>query len=291
MRCEKSDISVVIPYHNREQYIDEAIQSVLAQTLEPLEIIIVNDCSRESSRRYLDRYAGTCTIVDLPVNVGLAAARNEGIRRAKGSLIALLDDDDIWLPDKLAIQQRYLDENPACDAVQSAAWAFFTHKPDELWGFDRPSPLTLAAALTGECTVIPASLVARKELFQRLGSFDERFRLHEERDFEIRLAAAGYRLQAIPEPLVRFRRQSHGNLSSRWINRLVWDAKLFWKHRALYSRAYGWRGTVNYIASGLYRAGKYVRIIGGIFQLVGGALKSEWRTRPGYRDPVLTGTD
>ena len=83
-----SDISVVIPYCNREQYIDEAIQSVLAQTLQPLEIIIVNDCSRESSRRYLDRYAGVCSIVDLPVNIGLAAARNEGIRRARGQFIA-----------------------------------------------------------------------------------------------------------------------------------------------------------------------------------------------------------
>ena len=54
---EMSDISAVISYYNREQYIDEAIQSVLAQTLQPLEIIIVNDGSRESSRRYLDRYA------------------------------------------------------------------------------------------------------------------------------------------------------------------------------------------------------------------------------------------
>ena len=62
---EGSDISVVIPYYNREQYIEEAVQSVMSQTLKPLEIIIVNDCSRESSRRYLDRYASTCKIVDL----------------------------------------------------------------------------------------------------------------------------------------------------------------------------------------------------------------------------------
>jgi hypothetical protein len=116
-------------------------------------------------------------------------------------LIALLDDDDIWLPDKLAIQQRYLEENPACDAVQSAAWAFFTHGPDELWGFDRPSPLTLAAALTGECTVIPASLVARKELFQHLGSFDERFRWPRPdiafRQFPSRWSVSGARVTGI----------------------------------------------------------------------------------------------
>src|ERR1700758_5627858 len=96
-----SDISVVIPYYNREQYIDETVQSVLAQTLMPLEIIIVNDCSRESSRRHLDRYADVCRILDLPTNVGLAGARNAGMRAARGKFIALLDDDDIWLPHKL----------------------------------------------------------------------------------------------------------------------------------------------------------------------------------------------
>ncbi len=104
-----SDVSVVIPYYNREKYIDEAIQSVRAQTLQPLEIIIVNDCSRESSRRYLDRYQDICTIVDLPANVGLAGARNAGIRLARGKFIALLDDDDIWLPRKLEVQRRYLE--------------------------------------------------------------------------------------------------------------------------------------------------------------------------------------
>src|SRR5947207_1458623 len=103
-----ADISVVIPYYNREHFIDETIQSVLAQTLKPLEIIIVNDCSRESSRRYLDRYADVCNIIDLPVNVGLAGARNAGIDAALGEFIAFLDDDDLWLPQKLELQRLYM---------------------------------------------------------------------------------------------------------------------------------------------------------------------------------------
>src|SRR5215469_14443788 len=90
------DISVIIPYYNREEFIDEAVKSVLAQTLQPLEIIIVNDCSRESSRRYLDRYQSCCKIIDLPVNVGLAGSRNAGIEAARGEFIAFLDDDDLW---------------------------------------------------------------------------------------------------------------------------------------------------------------------------------------------------
>ena len=131
MKAEASDISVIIPYYNREQYIDETVQSVLAQTLKPIEIIIVNDRSRESSRRHLDRYADTCRILDLPENVGLAAARNAGMRAARGKFIALLDDDDIWLPQKLEVQRRYMQEHPECFLQDySAAWAFFSHKPD-----------------------------------------------------------------------------------------------------------------------------------------------------------------
>ena len=98
---EAGDISVIIPFYNREEYIDEAVQSVLAQTLKPLEIIIVNYCSRDVSRRYLHRYERACTIVHLPKNVALAAARNAGIRHARGEFIALLHHYHISLPRKL----------------------------------------------------------------------------------------------------------------------------------------------------------------------------------------------
>jgi len=150
-----SDISVVIPYYNREEYIDEAIQSVLAQTLQPLEIIIVNDCSRESSRRYLDRYAGVCTIIDLAKNIGVAAARNEGIRRARGQFIAFLDSDDLWVPEKLDRQRRYMDEHPRCDVVQTATWRFYSDRPNRFDTCDQPVPLTLSWALRLEGWVNP----------------------------------------------------------------------------------------------------------------------------------------
>ncbi len=84
------DVSAIIPFYNREQYIDETIRSVQAQTLQPLEIIIVNDCSRESSRRHLDRYRDVCKVIDLPKNVGLGGSRNAGIRAARGQFVAFL---------------------------------------------------------------------------------------------------------------------------------------------------------------------------------------------------------
>ena len=281
-----SDISVVIPYYNREQYIDETIQSVLAQTLKPLEIIIVNDCSRESARRRLDRYAGVCTIVDLPVNVSAAATRNEGIRRARGQFIAFLDDDDLWLPDKLEVQRRYMAEHPRCDAVHSAAWAFYSDKPDKLIARDWPGPLTLAQALQPAYWVILQTLLIRADVMRALGGCNPRFRSVADQEFTIRCVAAGYRMEAIREPLARYRRQSHGSMSSRKWHMFFWDLRLCWEHRALYYRVYGVRGIVSFVLLTLGTALKNVRYAGGGIRLLIRLSALRWQVRRDYQEPV-----
>ena len=282
-----SDISVVIPYYNRERYIDETVQSVLAQTLKPLEIIIVNDCSRESSRRYLDRYAGVCKIVDLTTNVGLAAARNEGIRHARGGFIAFLDDDDIWLPDKLEVQCRYMEEHPECSAVHCAVWAFFSDKPDALWQCNWPPPITLAQALTNDYWVIVPTTLIRSEVIRALGGFDPRFRECEDRDFAIRCCAAGYRIEAIREPLARIRRQGHDSLTRQRWHLYRADVKLCWKHRSHYYRAYGLRGFVSFLLEKAHIASYHTRYVDGGVRLLLRWVKVKYQVRTGYHDPVL----
>ncbi|MGO9241038.1 MAG: glycosyltransferase family 2 protein [Bryobacteraceae bacterium] len=286
MEHESADISVVIPYYNREQYIDEAVQSVLAQTLRPLEIIIVNDGSRESSRRCLDRYADVCTIVDLPVNVGLPAARNEGIRRARGLFIAFLDDDDLWLPEKLEVQRRYMAEHPPCDMVHSAAWSFYSGRPDHLLTRDWPGPLTLAQALTHDFWVMPSTMLVRADAARALGGFDPRFRSSEDHDFTLRCAAAGYRIEGIPEPLTRLRRQDHPSLTRRHWRMFAGHLRLCWKQRALYRRVYGWRGIVSFTLESMRIDSKKVRYVGGAVRLLARVLPAKWKVRPDYQEPV-----
>jgi teichuronic acid biosynthesis glycosyltransferase TuaG len=283
-----SDISVIITYHNRERYIDQAIQSVLGQTVKPLEIILVNDCSRESSRRYLDRYEDVCTIVDLPTNAGLAGARNAGILAARGQFIALLDDDDIWLPQKLELQLRYMEDHPECSIVHSAYWAFFTDYPDVMKTLFPHGALTMADALTDEYWVCPSTMFFRAGALRSLAGFDPSFRECEDRDIVIRYCAAGYRIEGMQEPLIRLRRESHNSLTRNLWRIFRTDMRVCWKHKALYMRVYGLRGVASYTMEKLYTASRQTRYVDGGVRLLLRFICVKYRVKNGYQDPVCS---
>jgi glycosyltransferase involved in cell wall biosynthesis len=285
-----SDISVIIPYYNREQYIDQAIQSVLGQTVKPLEIILVNDCSRESSRRYLDRYKDICTIVDLPANVGLSGARNAGIQVARGRFIALLDDDDVWQPTKLQVQRRYMDEHPECSIVHCSYWAFFTDHPDEMKTLFPHGALTLADALTDEYWVCPSTMFFRADALHTLAGFDPLFRQCEDRDIVIRYCSAGYRIEGIRDPLIKLRRESQSSLTRNLWRIFCTDLRLCWKHKALYMRVYGLRGIVSYAMEKLYTASRETRYLDGGVRLLLRFIKVKYRVKHGYQDPIWSPT-
>jgi glycosyltransferase involved in cell wall biosynthesis len=277
-----SGISVVVTYHNRDQFIDEALQSVFAQTLQPDEILLVNDGSHEASRRYLDQYEGRVTIIDLPRNSGCASARNEGASRAKGEFIAFLDDDDIWLPEKLATQRKYFEEHPEVAALQGGAVLFFWDGREELAATDRPSPLEVWQSLNQFRTFMPPTLMIRAKVLQALGGFDSALRCNEEWDFQVRLVSAGYRFDALHTALVRVRRQRQASLTGSWVRILDGDARHFWKHRSLYFRIYGWRSLLLQIASTLQRTGGVIRIMGRLMRIAATVLGGGWTqdTRP-----------
>src|SRR5262249_52982061 len=144
-------------------------------------------------------------------NVGLAGSRNAGIRVARGAFIALLDDDDIWLPEKLEKQRRYMEEHPECSGCHSQVWAFFPNKHQEVWSLFDPGPMPLAEALCSERWAVPSTLMIRTSALRSIGGFDKRFRECEDRDFMIRFCAAGYGLEGISEPLIRLRRNSNNS--------------------------------------------------------------------------------
>lgn len=301
MNAAAADITVIIPFYNRETYIHEAVQSVLDQTLKPREIVIVNDCSRESSRRCLDRYADHCKILDLPKNVGLAGARNAAIQMAQGKFIALLDDDDIWLPRKLEVQHGYLQEHPDCSGIHSAVWLILFERPDLRYKKFDGEPLPLSQALTHLQWVIPSTLLIRTDVVRAVGGFDPWFRENEDRDFVIRCCAAGFRLEGIDEPLVRFRRTGHQHLAGQHMRMYRSHVKLCWKHRALYYQVFGFKGLFMFLLESAYLViGGYIgdreletrkkaKLLPGIMWRLHQWLRVNYQVRRDYRERVSCG--
>jgi len=281
-----ADVSVIIPFHNRDQYIDEAIQSVLAQTVKPREIIVVNDASKEASRQRLDHWAGVCQIIDLKKNIGPAAARNEGIRHAKGEFIAFLDDDDLWLPQRLEVQLRYMQQHPDCALVSSNVWGFYADQPDDVSDYIGQCPVTLPQALTVGYQIVLPSWLVRAKVAQALGGFDASFRAAEDQDFVIRCCAAGYRIDGVREPLIRVRRQGHQSVTQRNWFLFRTDLQLCWKHRALYHRVFGIRGIVSFLLNRLHFATRKTRYLDGRVRFLLRVVKVKYEVRANYQEPV-----
>lgn len=114
-------VSVIITSYNYERYVERAIRSCLDQSLpkSQYEVILINDCSTDNTKKVLENYASDIRIFNLETNIGLAAARNFGIKKAKGQFVIFLDADDYIHHDLLSVLQLFLSENSSLDAVAS----------------------------------------------------------------------------------------------------------------------------------------------------------------------------
>src|SRR5579864_8740685 len=111
-------VSVVIPAYNAARFLGDAIQSVLNQTYSNFEVVVVNDGSTDDTESVVRSFGDRLFYVK-QANKGVSAARNEGIKRARGQYVAFLDSDDVWLPTKLAEQIPFLEQNPEVGLVYS----------------------------------------------------------------------------------------------------------------------------------------------------------------------------
>ena len=111
-------VSVIIPAYNVERYVGAAIESVLAQTYHPIEILVVNDGSTDGTQLVLNRFGDAITVL-AQENQGLASARNRGLLAARGEFIAFLDADDVWAPIKTAHEVEFLHKRPDCVFVHT----------------------------------------------------------------------------------------------------------------------------------------------------------------------------
>lgn len=197
-------VSVVIPTYQRSQLVPRAIRSVLAQTYQYLEVIIVDDCSQDDTGAVVAAIGDArLRYVRHEQNKGLPAARNTGIRAARGSYIAFLDDDDEWRPVKIERQLRAIGD---CDAVLCAVAVNGVHVAP--FGKER---ITLADLRKGN-QFAPSGLVAKTAALRDVW-FDEALRVGEDWDAYIRLAQT-YRLGYVKEPLVVYYQQGQTSMTS-----------------------------------------------------------------------------
>ncbi|HVI11161.1 MAG TPA: glycosyltransferase [Candidatus Binatia bacterium] len=200
-------ITALIPTYNCERYICETVESVLAQTLPAHEVIVVDDGSTDDTQQALARY-GTRIRYVRQANAGPPAARNNGIALATGDLIALLDSDDLWLPNKLERQMRYLDQHPRCGLVYSDMKTFDeTGVIEESVKVSRN--LTLPSGhifpqMFAETLFQTSAVLLRKTCIDHVGGFDTSLRMGDDYEFFLRISRH-YELGYIDEPLVLYR--------------------------------------------------------------------------------------
>lgn len=195
-------VSAVIPVHNGERYLAEAIASVLAQTAQVSEIVVVDDGSADGSRSVAERI-GTPVRVAAVEHAGAGAARNRGVAESTGDLIAFLDADDLWLPDKLERQLAALRDDPAAEFALGHVEEFVS---PELGAATRarlvPRPPRASYA--------PSVLVASQALME--GIPFSTAPVGEFLDWILRAHDQGVRGVTVPHVLVR--RRLHGDNSS-----------------------------------------------------------------------------
>lgn len=196
-------VSVVIPSYNYGQYVCEAVESALAQTYPAVEVIVVDDGSTDDTRERLTSYGDRIRYI-FQTNQGLSAARNTGIREARGRFVALLDSDDQFHPRKLEIQMALLTQRPELGLVGTE-----TFSDEPLRWPDIPSRCDGHEVVTLERAVLhapfaPSSAVVRAECFAAVGVFDTALRSVEDRDMWIRIATR-YPVAKIPLPLTWYR--------------------------------------------------------------------------------------
>ena len=214
MRSEPAPaVSVIIPAYGVTPYIAEALDSVFAQTYNDFELIVVNDGCPDTAalevvlRPYLDRI-----VYVKKENGGVSSARNAGIRVAQAPLIALLDGDDAWTPDYLAVQTDFLRKHPQTDIVYSNGVVFGDDPLADRLAMDlSPShgEVNFESLVSCRCSVM-SSVLARKAAILAVGGFDESLRRAEDFDLWLRAAHAGIKISYHQRVIFRHRSRNSG---------------------------------------------------------------------------------
>lgn len=201
---EVPTVSVIIPTYNRAHLVGRAVRSVLAQTYQDFEVIVVDDGSVDNTQEMMKGFNEKGIIyIKHPSNKGVSAARNTGIKHAKGKYVAFQDSDDEWLPDKLEKQIRVFENaKPDTGLIYTGMWRIKNNRKKFIPGHAiKKREGNIHDILLERCFVGTPTTLIRKECFKRIGMFDENLRCADDWDMWIRISEH-YAFAYIDEPLV-----------------------------------------------------------------------------------------
>lgn len=201
-------VTVVLPAYNATQYIRETIDSVLKQSYQNFELLVIDDGSTDDTAEVVQAYVQQDSRVQLisQPNQGVSAARNHGTRRASGELIAFLDADDLWVPHKLEAHVRHF----SSDAKLGMSFARIEYIDSNSKRTGQQSHLRLKNILPQHfyqdnlaCT--PSNVVVRREVLQEIGGFDSDLSGLADIDLFLRVSCSGWKVEGLDEVLVYYR--------------------------------------------------------------------------------------
>ena len=193
-------VSVVIPAYNGRELIARTIESILAQTWPAVEVIVVDDGSTDGTSEVVARFGDRIRFFQQK-NSGCAAARNLGLLHAKGEFVAVLDQDDLWVPHKLERQIPRFGEDPKIGVVYAGIEFFLIHS-GEVTATYYPSEEPTVHDVLGHMTLALQTMVFRRSALDQIGLFDASLVGTDDWDISIRMAAQ-FRIVGINEILGR----------------------------------------------------------------------------------------
>lgn len=198
-------ISVIVPLYNGEKTIRETVESILNQTLQDFELIIINDGSQDEGLEIISKFQDSRIKVFSYPNSGISTTRNRGIFHATGEYISFIDADDLWTPNKLESQLKALQENPKA----AVAYSWSDHINEFGQSLNRGSYMTVNGDVYAKILLIDfiangSNPLIRREALMAVGGFDESLSTSADWDMWVRLAAR-YHFIAVPSPQILYR--------------------------------------------------------------------------------------
>lgn len=201
-------ISCIVPAFNSERYLAEAIDSILAQSYRPIEVVVADDGSEDGTSEIAETYGPPVQVVR-QASQGPAATRNFGLRASRGDFVAFLDADDLWHPEKLARQIERFEVRPELDVSVTHAQMFWIDSlAEEARSYEN---MARSGPVPGYATT---TVLGRRTLFTRVGDFDTGLWFSDATDWFVRAAEAGAVIELMDDVLV-YHRMHDRNLTRR----------------------------------------------------------------------------